>query len=209
MSFKKIIILTIFSSLLIGQSNFEKKIVLASNVTSKNISNDILESSISNAIQEIEFKDWDYEITLREHDLKKIIIEQFEAEQYEDLVESPITLGKLLAVNYFISADIKENIYGREITLKFSSIESGAIIASLNEYHEFYETDKRYPRVKSDRFQLRVDLMVKKLFNSVFYEQNPLELGRQCYGTTKKNKRCKNREPYSLINDKGFCIWHD
>jgi len=208
-SYKKIIILIIFSSLLISQSNIKKEIVVAGKVISNNLSNDILDSSISKALQEIKIQSWDYNILLREHDLEKILREQSLAEELEGAVQRPIILGQILNVDYFITADIKENTNGTEITLKFLSIESGEIINSLNEFHEFYDEDRTYPRVKSERFQIRMNLMIKKLFNSVFYEQKPLELGKQCNGITKKNKRCKNREPYSIINDIGYCIWHD
>lgn len=211
--YKKLIIISSFFGLLIGQSFTKNNIVLASDVSSNNLPNYILESSISNAIEVTKINKWKSNIILREYDLSEVLKEQMKAEMVEDSVERPIILGQLLNANYILTLDMRQDFNGRNLSLKLIDIESGEILKTLNEYHQFYEEDKKYPNVKSQRFQLRVDLMTKELFNSVFYNHNhdskPLELGRQCFGTTKKSQRCKNREPYSLINKMGYCHWHD
>ena len=210
--YKKLIIITSFFGLLVGQA-LSKTIVLASDITSNNLPSYILESSISSAVKATKINKWKSKIILREYDLSEVLSEQMKAEMIEDAVERPIILGHILNANYILTLNMKQDFDGRNLSLKLIDIESGEILKTLNEYHQFYEDDKKYPNVKSQRFQLRVDLMTKKLFNSAFYNNNqdskPLELGRQCSGTTKKGQRCKNREPYSLINNIGYCHWHD
>lgn len=211
--YKKLIIISSFFGLLIGQSFTKNNIVLASDVSSNNLPNYILESSISSAIEETKINKWKSNIILREYDLSKVLKEQMKAEMIEDTVKRPFALGQLLNANYILTLDMRQDFNGRNLSLKLIDIESGAILKNINEYHEFYEEDKKYPNYKSQRFQLRVDLMIKKLFNSAFFNDNqdfkPLELGRQCFGTTKKGQRCKIKEPYRLINDVGYCIFHD
>ena len=211
--YKKLIIISSFFGLLIGQSFTKNNIVLASDISSNNLPNYILESSISSAIEVTKINKWKSNIILREYDLSEILNEQMKAEMVEDSVERPIILGQLLNANYILTLDMRQDFNGRNLSLKLIDIESGQILKTLNEYHQFYEEDKKYPNYKSQRFQLRVDLMTKKLFNSAFFNDNqdfkPLELGRQCFGTTKKGQRCKIKEPYRLINDEGYCIFHD
>lgn len=211
--YKKLIIISSFFGLLIGQSFTKNNIVLASDVSSNNLPNYILESSISSAIEETKINKWKSNIILREYDLSKVLKEQMKAEMIEYTVKRPFALGQLLNANYILTLDMRQDFNGRNLSLKLIDIESGAILKNINEYHEFYEEDKKYPNYKSQRFQLRVDLMIKKLFNSAFFNDNqdfkPLELGRQCFGTTKKGQRCKIKEPYRLINDVGYCIFHD
>jgi len=211
--YKKLIIITSFFGLLVGQSASKNNIVLASDIVSNNLPNYILESSISSAIEVTKINKWKSKIILREYDLSEVLKEQMKAEMTEDTVARPIILGQLLNANYILTLDMKQDFNGRNLSLKLIDIESGEILKTLNEYHQYYDEDKKYPNVKSQRFQLRVDLMTKELFNSAFYTDNkeskPLELGRQCFGTTKKGQRCKNREPYSLINNMGYCHWHD
>ena len=211
--YKKLIIISSFFGLLIGQSFTKNNIVLASDVSSNNLPNYILESSISSAIEVTKINKWKSNIILREYDLSEVLNEQMKAEMVEDSVERPIILGQLLNANYILTLDMRQDFNGRNLSLKLIDIESGQILKTLNEYHQFYEEDKKYPNYKSQRFQLRVDLMTKKLFNSAFFNDNqdfkPLELGRQCLGTTKKDQRCKIKEPYRLINDVGYCIFHD
>ncbi len=211
--YKKLIIITSFFGLLIGQSFSKKDIILVIDVTSNNLTNNILESSISSAIEATKINKWKSNIILREYDLEEILREQMKAEMIEDAVKRPMILGQLLNANYILTLDIKQDFNDRNLFLKLTNIETGEKITIPPQYHEFYDEDKKYPNVKSQRFQLRVDLMTKELFNSAFYTDNkeskPLELGRQCFGTTKKGQRCKNREPYSLINNMGYCHWHD
>ena len=211
--YKKLIIITSFFGLLVGQSFSKNNIVLASDIISNNLPNYLLESSISSAIEATKINKWKSNIILREHDLSKVLKEQMKAEMIEDTVKRPITLGQLLNANYIVTLDMKQDFSGRNLYLKLIDIESGAILKNINEYHEFYEEDKKYPNYKSQRFQLRLDLMTKKLFNSTFYKDNqdskPLDLGRQCFGITKKGQRCKIKEPYRLINEKGYCTFHD
>ena len=210
--YKKAIILTSFFALIFGQSFSKKNIVLISDITSNNLTNNILESSISNAIEATKINKWKSNIILREYDLEEILKEQMKAEMIEDAVERPMILGQLLNANYILTLDIIQDFNGNNLFLMLTNIETGEKIRK-KQYHQFYDEDKKYPNVKSQRFQLRVDLMTKELFNSAFYNDNqdpkPLELGRQCKGTTKKDQRCKNREPYKLINNMGYCHWHD
>ena len=211
--YKKLIIITSFFGLIVGQSFSKKDIILVIDVTTNNLTNNILESSISSAIEATKINKWKSNIILREYDLEEILREQMKAEMIEDAVKRPMILGQLLNANYILTLDIKQDFNGRNLFLKLTNIETGEKIAIPPQYHEFYDEDKKYPNVKSQRFQLRVDLMTKELFNSAFYNDNQdsksLELGRQCKGTTKKGQRCKIREPYKLINNMGYCHYHD
>ncbi len=211
--YKKLIIITSFFALLVGQSFSKNNIVIVSDVTSNNLINNILESSISSAIEATKTNKWKSNIILRQYDVEEILREQTKAEIIEDAVDRPIILGQLLNANYILALDIKQDFNGSNLFLTLTNIETAEKITIPPQYHQFYDEDKKYPNVKSQRFQLRVDLMTKELFNSAFYNDNqdskPLELGRQCSGITKKGQRCKNREPYSLINNMGYCFWHD
>ena len=177
--YKKAIILTSFFALIFGKSSSKKDIILVSDVTSNNLINNVLESSITTAIEATMINKWKTKIILREYDLEDTLREQMKAEMMEDVVEGQINLGQLLNANYILTLDFKQDFNGGNLFLTLRNIETGAKIKK-KQYHEYYDEDKKYPNVKSQRFQVRVDLMTKELFNSVFYNDNqdskPLEL---------------------------------
>ena len=136
--YKKLIIISSFFGLLIGQSFTKNNIVLASDVSSNNLPNYILESSISSAIEVTKINKWKSNIILREYDLSEVLNEQMKAEMVEDSVERPIILGQLLNANYILTLDMRQDFNGRNLSLKLIDIESGQILKTLNEYHQFY-----------------------------------------------------------------------
>ena len=169
-----------------------------------------IETALFKTINATRREGWDQQFYLIDNSrIDEILKIQKEYETLEDLYSNSIIMGQILAAKYVLYPIVDKSKDGYSISLSLIDIERALLVSKVTQFHELYDEDQRYPNVKNERIQVRFTLMIKELFNEANYDEPKLPLGRQCKGTTKKKARCRNKEPYSVINKAGYCHWHD